>query len=305
MENKSGFKECSRCGLRNKPTAKQCDFCGQKFEVVDEWEMQLDALEKLNKETKRVEATDDVSTKIQSTILRKETEKKPEPVIEVAPPVETKVEAPREEKVPEPVAEPPKPDPSSELKEQTTVVTFTATEAKPIEVEEDKEVIEVAPVVVIDPVAVEEKATPITVVPEPVAEPASETMRGRKIVKKETFRRRTGADSGIFKWKFDAKNRKSVIFMLVLLAGVGLYIASIATSSTLGTMGAWSVVALSGVMIVIGFAQIAIDWNPADYSHEVIEHHEIVMICPNCNEKVGNDEEVCPACGTKFDPSEL
>ncbi|MCE5297253.1 MAG: zinc ribbon domain-containing protein [Euryarchaeota archaeon] len=303
MENKSGFKECSRCGLRNKPTAKQCDFCGQKFEAVDEWEMQLDRLEKMNRETKRVEVTEDVSKRIRSTILRKEPEKKPEPIIEERPFVAVQVEAPSEEKMP--VAEPPRPEPSPEQREQTTLMTFTATEARPIELEEDKKVVEEAPVVVIEVAAVEEKATPIIVVPETVTEPAPEKMRGRKIVKKETFRRSTGADKGIFKWKFDAKNRKSVVFMLVLLAGVGLYIASIAMSSTLGTMGAWSIVALSGVMIVIGFAQIAIDWNPADHSHEMIEHHEIVMICPNCNEKVGTDEEVCPACGTEFDPSEL
>ena len=305
MENKSGFKECSRCGLRNKPTAKQCDFCGQKFEAVDEWEMQLDALEKLNRETKRVEVTEDVSKRIQSTILRREIEKKAEPVIEEAPSVEAETEAPHEEKMPEPVAEPPKPELLAVHEEQTTVITFTATEAKPIELEEEKQVIEEPPVVVIEEAAVEETLAPTIEVQEPFAEPEPQKVKEHKIFKKETFKQSARVDNGIFKWKFDVHDRKSVVFMIVLLVGIGIYIASMAMSSALGTMGAWSAVALSGVMIVVGVAQIAIDWNPPDNSREVIEHHETVIICPNCNEKVGIDDEICPACGTEFEPSEL
>src|SRR5512145_2215328 len=79
MAVKSGFKECSRCGLRNKPTAKQCDFCGQRFDISDDWEQHIDALEQLGKSSSQVEVTDEVSRLIEATMVRKEPAQKKEP----------------------------------------------------------------------------------------------------------------------------------------------------------------------------------------------------------------------------------
>jgi hypothetical protein len=297
MDNRSGFKECSRCGLRNKPSAKQCDFCGQKFEVADEWELQVDALERLNRETKRVEVTENVSKRIEATIIRKEiSETKQEPVIkgsfrespEKAPIVDSSPE-PKIEQAPEP-------------KEQTTVITFTATETKLVEVEKERTAPEEAPTVKIEETSTVEKTVPVTeAVPSPFETELLKVENHK--VQKETFKHRKCTDKKIFGWNFNMKDRKSVFFMLVLILGIVLYIASIAMSSSIGTIESWSVVAFSGFMIVVGIAQIAIDWNPTRYREDVFEHHEIVIICPNCNEKVSEDDERCPSCGTEFEQS--
>jgi len=332
MDSKTGFRECSRCGLRNKPTAKQCDFCGQKFDAVDDWELQLDALEKLNQETRNVEAAKDVSKKIEATIKKKGPEETaPSLVVEpaTAEPAEVKtpeparsqvavepVQAKEPEAVPEPKAETPVVEkspvveaaPSPKTEEPTTVITFTA-ESKPMEVDLETKApsVEEAPVVKIEKASTE----PATAVPEPIAateepvkaaepEPVPKTEKAKA---RHVHRRAASASGSMFKWKFDAKNKKSVIFMTVLVVGVAIYLASMALSSSLGTIGAWSAAAVSGLMIVIGIAEVAIDWTPAE-NQGAFERHEIVEICPYCNEQLRPGEDKCPACGIELEPSE-
>ena len=78
MEKKTGFKECPRCGLRNKPSAAQCDFCGWEFrDVSDEWISHVQVLEKLNKATESIVLDDEVSRRIESTIVRSPREAPP------------------------------------------------------------------------------------------------------------------------------------------------------------------------------------------------------------------------------------
>jgi len=72
MDRKSSFKECPKCGLRNKPGAAQCDFCGQNLTVSDDWQQHIKDLESLNKMELRKPLDDRTSKRIESTIVRKD-----------------------------------------------------------------------------------------------------------------------------------------------------------------------------------------------------------------------------------------
>jgi hypothetical protein len=72
MERKTGFKECPKCGLRNKPGATQCDFCGQHLGPSDDWQQHIKDLESLNKMELRKPLDDRTSKRIEATIIRKD-----------------------------------------------------------------------------------------------------------------------------------------------------------------------------------------------------------------------------------------
>jgi len=72
MERKPGFKECPKCGLRNKPNATQCDFCGQNLGASDDWQHHIKDLESLNKMELHKPLDDRTSKRIESTIIRKD-----------------------------------------------------------------------------------------------------------------------------------------------------------------------------------------------------------------------------------------
>lgn len=72
MERKTGYKECPKCGLRNKPGATQCDFCGQNLGSSDDWQQHIKDLESLNKMELRKPLDDRTSKRIESTIIRKD-----------------------------------------------------------------------------------------------------------------------------------------------------------------------------------------------------------------------------------------
>jgi ribosomal protein L40E len=72
MERKSSLKECPKCGLRNKPGATQCDFCGQNLGTSDEWQQHIKDLESLNKIELPKPLDDRTSKRIASTIIRKD-----------------------------------------------------------------------------------------------------------------------------------------------------------------------------------------------------------------------------------------
>lgn len=71
MEKRSGRKECPRCGLRNKPSVAQCDFCGWQFEESqDEWIDQIKALEKIGTGENTVSVDEELSKRIEATIIK-------------------------------------------------------------------------------------------------------------------------------------------------------------------------------------------------------------------------------------------
>jgi len=72
MEKKTGFRECPKCGLRNKPSAVQCDFCGQNLGEADDWQEHLKDLESLNKMEFRRPMDERTSRRIEATIIRKD-----------------------------------------------------------------------------------------------------------------------------------------------------------------------------------------------------------------------------------------
>jgi len=74
MEGKSGFKECPRCGLRNRISAAKCDFCGYEFKrSTEEWSDYVDVLEKLSNSEEDRAVDEEISKKIESTMIKSET----------------------------------------------------------------------------------------------------------------------------------------------------------------------------------------------------------------------------------------
>ncbi|MBN1110246.1 MAG: zinc ribbon domain-containing protein [Methanomassiliicoccales archaeon] len=72
MERRTSYRECPKCGLRNKPDAVQCDFCGQSLTDEDDWQSHVKDLESLTKYELRGPMDDRTSRRIESTIIRKE-----------------------------------------------------------------------------------------------------------------------------------------------------------------------------------------------------------------------------------------
>lgn len=86
-EKPSGLKECPRCGLRNRPGAYQCEFCGWDFGVIsDDWLGQVSALEQLGKDIDAPEVDEVTASKIESTIV-----KPSEASVRERPPVEPEI----------------------------------------------------------------------------------------------------------------------------------------------------------------------------------------------------------------------
>ena len=72
MDRKAGYKECPRCGLRNKPSALQCDFCGLRFIAGEDWDDNIQALEKMGGNEEKVLVDEDVSKRIEATIVKRD-----------------------------------------------------------------------------------------------------------------------------------------------------------------------------------------------------------------------------------------
>ncbi|OPX62421.1 MAG: Double zinc ribbon [Methanomassiliicoccales archaeon PtaB.Bin134] len=72
VDKKAGFKECPKCGLRNRPNAVQCDFCGQSLVAAEDWQHHLKDLESLNKMELRKPVDARTSRRIEATIIRKD-----------------------------------------------------------------------------------------------------------------------------------------------------------------------------------------------------------------------------------------
>lgn len=75
MGREPDYKECPKCGLRNKKSAGSCTFCGYVFdESIEPLSPYIEVLEKLSKIEKTESGKDDLAKKIEFTLIKKELE---------------------------------------------------------------------------------------------------------------------------------------------------------------------------------------------------------------------------------------
>ena len=230
MDRKAGYKECPRCGLRNKPSALQCDFCGLRFIAGEDWDENIQALEKMGGTDEKVLVDEDISKRIEATIVKRE-----------------KINASIKAKEPEK-------DEFDYFKKDPESIKAAAApvEATPTELVKGP-VLEAAP----EPRPIVTEATPLSperiVIPEqpPVeatspAEPAPEKKVVRRVVK-PTSRVFTTAK---------ASRRKSAFAAVLLLGLVWYLVAVMFGGSSLGRAGGWVLVTISTMMVVAGSVEL-------------------------------------------------
>ncbi len=297
MEKKGGFKECSRCGLRNKPTARQCDFCGQRFEEEDKWDQQIDALESLNKVDTKADVSDDVSKRIESTIVKKDAAERKDrelaaaavvagaAVAKQAQPEPAPIEA-RPEPMVEAKPEPQAPSPTEERPELAATAVLATQPEETVPASEVTEVMEV------------EDLEPLE---EDVLLPVEES------VVLETNQPFTTKRPRFFTWNFNLSSRKDVAFLLVLQGGIIIYLATLLVAGdSMEAVGQWGLSILAAAMLTAGLGKLTINWDiDAMGDEDVVVKEVVVEVCPRCHERVGFQDSKCPACGTEFEPSEI
>lgn len=332
MERKAGFIECPKCGLRNKPNAVQCDFCGQSLTAPDEWQMHVKDLESLTKVEYRRPVDEPTSRRIESTIIRKEPvhqkavevreltnlEKIFKDLEEVSPkprPVETTAPEPVPVVVPTPVVRTESPEPVlvkpveipviEKPEEQESVKV--SEEAVPIVQTPEPEpvpTVEVQPIPVVEPEVVvptvEEPAAivPAPTIPVPVkeAEPqgtaAPITTPAAK--EKKAVPQPSARPIKIAAHSRDAIKKKKGTAIALLATGMMIYVISFFLSylGTFDTLAGLSSGAVSSILIVFGVMIMYPLRNSSDSS--------MVFICPKCHETVSRDKDRCPACGAQF-----
>lgn len=149
MEGRSGFKECPRCGLRNRISTTKCDFCGFQFkDSTDEWSDYVDVLEELSKGSEVSQVDEDLSKRIESTLVEK-TEIEDSIVAAALVPEGPDSDVEAEPEVPEAQAEDQEQSGGIEafvdsmLDEES--VEPSAMESEEIQVHDDEEIVEVSP----------------------------------------------------------------------------------------------------------------------------------------------------------------
>jgi hypothetical protein len=279
MERKSGFKECPRCGLRNKPSAVQCDFCGWEFQdASDEWISHVQVLEKLNKQTESILLDDEVSKRIESTIVRSSREFKPTP-----PPVPLAIPQAEEERPSDNEIRLKGKDwaasrmqapqmPSPEAKEVKAFVDTMIGEPNPVD--------NSAEIEISDSVSTGTATAPMS--------PVNELGRTPAV--------------SIFATK------TSLMSYGLIFSGVSIYLVTliIFALSIVPLLLGWSLAIIGAMLITIG-TSYAYDrsalkqkrFNPIR-ENVPMEDEKIVFICPSCNEEVLAGDRNCPACGARF-----
>lgn len=280
MERKSGFKECPRCGLRNKPSAAQCDFCGWEFQdVSDEWISHVQVLEKLNRETDSIVLDDEVSKRIESTIVRSSREPQPatkhEPKAVLAPVLVSTV-------VKEDVIEA---DLRLQGKEWATPIPPAA-----MATADQAEVKTFVDTMIGEPVSAEAAAV-VTVHSEDAA-----LVRMNEV---NDLGELGDADMHAFKL--------SNYYMAFIGVGAVIYAITLALYSMaqLSVAMGWSIAIVGAIMITIG-ASFIYDKRMAarNVPDPIIGRNtragDEVIICPRCHEEVSESDERCPSCGAAF-----
>jgi hypothetical protein len=267
--------------LRNKPSAAQCDFCGWEFrDVSDEWISHVQVLEKLNKATESIVLDDEVSRRIESTIVRspREGSTSNQPV-EPSPAPAPSVQG-------EGIAEP-EPAPKAEKWPERRVVTIPA----PIP-EEEREVKNFVETMIGEPVSakaaaeVNLRASDVMTLPLSPPEPLHEEVVD-VYVPQSSFLSRY--------WK------------PLLGAGVAIYAVTLVlySLSYLDLMLGWGMAIAGAVLITIGVSRLydkrierKVESEPI--IGEMKHAGDEIVICPRCHEEVSVGDTRCPSCGAAF-----
>lgn len=277
MENKAGQKECPRCGLKNRQTAHQCDFCGWDFGTSDDWLEIVDELERIGREpaarkidqstTARIELTVKDPAKIKIAPLLAE-ENVPQEDVE-KPELEPEVEADsidvveaagsEEEIVPADV-------PASDAMEGPSFVEDTSDVAGTALMEE--------PEIVVPENAPADGSVTEEIAPDPVSEPTSASAVHQSA--KGT----------------DRSNRLDVFVIAILLTGIAIYIGALLVSPALGKAAGWVLAIIGAVLITIAVGKLL--------SLKGKGEDDEIVLCSNCHEVVSDADCDCPSCGAKF-----
>ncbi len=283
MERKSGFKECPRCGLRNKPAAGQCDFCGWEFhEHSEDWSAHVKALDRLGHDVDSVVLDDELSKKIESTFVR----------IPREVPGET-------QKPPLTVDEIPTIDSEAELREEGRIWTdehrahaeMASAQSDEVKVFVDTMIGEPAP----EPTPAPPKAEPAVVVAEShVVELQSDRVIEER--KKEAI----------------ALSLRSGFVLPAGLMGGGVVVYAVAltaySNAAVGAYLGWGLAVVGALFFTLGAHWFFKRRATARGAEEpmigggAVASNEVV-ICPKCNELVNEDVTSCPSCGARFDRS--
>jgi len=324
MEKRSGYKECPRCGLRNKPSVAQCDFCGWQFEESqDEWIDQIRALEKISTDQSTVAVDEELSKRIKATIIKpdevsvddfvgeqdrsfmapSEPTPSPQPVsgsptpenrkgIPEVPP--QKPVMPEREYVPEAVSEPGPPTAEAET-ESAEVAEFVESMIEETAAEGVKEPEQLEPVPVTEKMAPEAPQTPAA---------ATKKMVVEKEAAPEAPLIATGLDL-----------RTAAVPAAVLASGVAAYVGILLFSvlqPVHWTLG-WTMSIAGAIMVTVGCSRLYDVWkHPAEPKEGrvpgAVEPRVMrgdkgveVFICPLCNEVVSESDDHCPNCGVEFE----
>jgi len=279
MERKSGFKECPRCGLRNKPSAAQCDFCGWEFQdTSDEWISHVQVLEKLNKQTESILLDDEVSKRIESTIVRSSRELKPTP-----PPPPIRITRVEEEKPAE-----------AELKVKGKDWAASRMQTPSMPSPEAKEVKAFVDTMIGEPVKADESAQI------EISDSASASMTMAPM--------RPVDELGKSPLAAASRYKTPLISYGLIFSGVGIYLVTLIVFalSMVPLLLGWSL-AIVGAMLITFGTSYAYDRSAFGKKRTAsagasvpIEKEKLVLICPTCNEEVGAGDHNCPACGARF-----
>jgi hypothetical protein len=292
MDRKAGYKECPRCGLRNKPSALQCDFCGLRFIAGEDWDENIQALEKMGGNEEKVQVDEDISKRIEATIVKREKinapsktkesekddfdyfKKEPEPINTAPAPVVAPSKEAAKSSVVEPSQEP-----------QPVIVAAEPIRASPSPVQSPPEP---ERIVITERRSVEEKPEPVMQEPE----------KEKKLVRR-VERPKKQANVPL------KSSKRKTTFTAVLLLGVISYILAIMFGDgSLGRAGGWILVTISTVMVVAGAVELFVPRAEgkmifADGPSQEKQPQE-VLICPKCHEMVSASDRICPDCGAEF-----
>ncbi|MDH7508036.1 MAG: zinc ribbon domain-containing protein [Methanomassiliicoccales archaeon] len=328
MEKKAGFKECPRCGLRNKISATECDFCGWNFgEIRDEWTDHLLELERivLQKEERSVEREDSrivEATLVKTRDLAIEEEEEPLPQHSLQPPTSEISETPSA-----PLATPSSREIEQSLEqEQSSTPSFsaeiaeppvppTAEEEVPEQLTRDQEAASVDVGVEESTIATIEDAHLKGRLEGEVTLERVRPLWKKLILRPGEVRGKgtTGTESyAIGRKSLSLEIRATLMAAGFVIVGFSVYLTILLVSSvfTFSQVLGWTVSVAGAVMIVIGFVRII---NVKHLSQETSGYAENsnnkndergeleVLICPVCHEVVSSEDQFCPACGAMFE----